>query len=94
MKSLIVLGLAVASTGTIANSDVTTIEGGVGRFEIIQQENFAPTTGYISSILSRSGLNMPNKIVFSCDTTVADRRLKSSSNPISPKYCRFSSLII
>jgi hypothetical protein len=49
MKSLIVLGLAVASSGAIANSDVTTIEGGVGRFEIIQQENFAPTTGSLFS---------------------------------------------
>ena len=45
MKSLILIGLALSSACAIANPGAATVEGGFGRFQIKQMEDFTTTAG-------------------------------------------------
>lgn len=45
MKSLILIGLAFSSACALANSGAAAVEGGVGRLQSQQEEDFAPIAG-------------------------------------------------
>ena len=49
MKALILIGFSLVSAGAMANQDSVTIEGGLGRFHIKQEADFATSPGILTS---------------------------------------------